>query len=41
VPGVDAQFTGTYERQFTIAGTYSYFCAIHVTQNMRGSVTVQ
>ena len=43
VPGVEAQFTGAYERTFTIAGTFDYYCVIHgtPTTGMRGSVTVE
>ena len=41
--GVNATSTGSYNRTFTNAGTYSYHCAIHgtTTSGMRGTVTVQ
>lgn len=37
------QKTGTYTRNFSAAGTYTYFCTQHgtATSGMRGSVVVQ
>ena len=34
------QSTGTYQRTFTVAGTYPYHCSVHGT-SMSGSVTVK
>lgn len=38
--GSATQQTGTYQRTFTTAGTYTYHCAIHGT-SMSGKVVVQ
>jgi plastocyanin len=32
--------TGTFQRQFTAAGTYTYYCTTHTRAVMAGSVTV-
>lgn len=39
-PGSSPQSSGTFQRTFTTAGTYSYFCSIHGKNVMSGSVTV-
>ena len=33
------QSTGTFDRMFSVAGTYSYHCTVHTT--MTGTITVQ
>lgn len=38
-PASATQVTGTYQRQFTAAGTFNYQCSIHGA-SMSGSVTV-
>lgn len=32
---------GTFEQQFTTAGTYDYFCSVHCAAGMVGQVVVQ
>lgn len=39
-PGSNPQSSGTFQRTFATAGTYTYFCSIHGKNVMSGSVTV-
>jgi len=39
-PGSSPQSSGTFQRTFATAGTYTYFCSIHGKNVMSGSVTV-
>jgi plastocyanin len=39
-PGSGSKSSGTFERTFSTAGTYTYYCAIHGRAIMSGSVTV-
>jgi len=39
-PNSTQQKTGTFQRQFSTAGTYSYHCVVHGT-SMSGTITVQ
>jgi plastocyanin len=39
-PGSSTQTSGTFQRTFTAAGAYSYFCTIHGPQAMSGVVNV-
>ena len=39
-PGSPRQSSGTFERTFSTAGTYTYFCQVHGRAMMSGSVTV-
>lgn len=39
-PGSGAQSSGSFQRTFSVAGTYPYFCSIHGAAVMSGSVTV-
>lgn len=39
--GSSNQTTGTFERTFTAAGTFSYFCSIHGRSAMSGTITVR
>jgi plastocyanin len=39
-PSSGPKSTGTFQRTFATAGTYTYFCSIHGRQVMSGSVTV-
>lgn len=39
-PGSNPQSSGTFQRTFPTAGTYTYFCSIHGKNVMSGSVTV-
>ena len=39
-PGSPRQSSGTFERTFSTAGTYTYFCQVHGRAVMSGSVTV-
>lgn len=34
------QSSGTYSRTFSTVGTYDYFCSIHATFGMRGTIIV-
>ncbi|HEY8257784.1 MAG TPA: plastocyanin/azurin family copper-binding protein [Gemmatimonadales bacterium] len=36
----DTQGSGTYQRTFTVAGSYTYHCTIHGAAVMSGTVTV-
>lgn len=40
-PGADARNAGTFLRVFGTAGTFTYFCAVHGSAAMSGSVTVE
>jgi len=39
-PGSNRQSSGTFQRTFSTAGTYSYFCSVHGANVMSGTVTV-
>ncbi|MGH7514052.1 MAG: cupredoxin domain-containing protein [Gemmatimonadales bacterium] len=39
-PGSARQSSGTFQRTFATAGTYTYFCSVHGRAVMSGSVTV-
>ena len=39
-PGSNRQSSGTFQRTFATAGTYTYFCSVHGKAVMSGSVTV-
>jgi plastocyanin len=39
-PGSARQSSGTFQRTFGTAGTYSYFCSVHGASVMSGTVTV-
>jgi len=39
-PGSNRQSSGTFQRTFSRAGTYSYFCSVHGANVMSGTVTV-
>jgi plastocyanin len=39
-PGSNRQSSGTFQRTFSTAGTYSYFCSVHGASLMSGTVTV-
>jgi plastocyanin len=39
-PGSAKQSSGTFQRTFSTAGTYSYFCTVHGAQLMSGTITV-
>src|SRR6476661_6665481 len=39
-PGSPKQSAGTFQRTFSTAGTYSYFCSVHGPQVMSGTITV-
>jgi plastocyanin len=39
-PGSNPQSSGTFQRTFATAGTYTYFCSVHGRAVMSGSVTV-
>jgi plastocyanin len=39
-PGSNRQSSGTFQRTFGTAGTYTYFCSVHGKAVMSGSVTV-
>ncbi|HSA55623.1 MAG TPA: plastocyanin/azurin family copper-binding protein [Gemmatimonadaceae bacterium] len=40
-PSSPAQSTGTFERTFTSAGAFTYYCTVHGRNVMSGTVTVQ
>ena len=40
-PNSPAQSTGTFERTFTSAGSFTYYCTVHGRNLMSGTVTVQ
>jgi len=39
-PGSAKQSTGTFQRTFSTAGTYNYFCTVHGAALMSGTITV-
>jgi plastocyanin len=39
-PGSPRQSSGTFQRTFSTAGTYTYFCSVHGRAVMSGAVTV-
>src|SRR5689334_12474540 len=39
-PGSAKQSTGTFQRTFSTAGTYNYFCTVHGPALMSGTITV-
>jgi plastocyanin len=39
-PGSAKQNTGTFQRTFSTAGTYNYFCTVHGPALMSGTITV-
>jgi plastocyanin len=39
-PGSPKQSSGTFQRTFSSAGTYSYFCTVHGAGVMSGTITV-
>ena len=39
-PSSQPQSSGTFQRTFATAGTYTYFCTVHGAAVMHGSVTV-
>jgi plastocyanin len=39
-PGSAQQNSGTFQRTFATAGTYTYFCSVHGRNVMSGAVTV-
>lgn len=40
-PSSPVQSTGTFERTFTSAGSFTYYCTVHGRNVMSGTVTVQ
>ena len=40
-PNSAVQSTGTFERTFTTAGSFTYYCTVHGRNVMSGTVTVQ
>ena len=40
-PSAPAQSNGRFEREFTTAGSFTYFCSVHGREVMSGTVTVQ
>lgn len=40
-PSAPPQSSGTFEREFTTAGQFTYFCTVHGRSVMSGTVTVQ
>jgi plastocyanin len=39
-PGSPKQSTGSFQRTFSTAGTYNYYCTVHGPQLMSGTITV-
>jgi len=39
-PGSPKQNTGTFQRTFSTAGTYNYYCTVHGPALMSGTITV-
>jgi plastocyanin len=39
-PGSPKQSTGTFQRTFSTAGTYNYYCTVHGPAIMSGTITV-
>lgn len=39
-PGSAKQSTGTFQRTFSTAGTYTYYCTVHGPALMSGTITV-
>lgn len=40
-PNAPAQTTGTFQRQFSSAGQFTYYCSVHGRSVMSGTVIVQ
>jgi plastocyanin len=40
-PGSPVQSNGRFDREFTTAGSFTYFCSVHGREVMSGTITVQ